>query len=66
MVEVLSGSSLTAAACAAGFSDLAHFSHVYRRTFGVKASRLLMGDSEEWSLCSSVIHQTPEGHDCKC
>jgi transcriptional regulator GlxA family with amidase domain len=40
MVEVLNGSNLTDAAIAVGFSDLAHFSHVYRRTFGANASRL--------------------------
>lgn len=36
--EVAGGSTLTAAAHAAGFCDQAHFSHAFRRTFGAPAS----------------------------
>ena len=36
--EIVAGSSFTAAAHAAGFSDQAHFAHTFRRTFGAPAS----------------------------
>lgn len=36
--EIVSGSSFTAAAHAAGFCDQAHFAHDFRRTFGAPAS----------------------------
>ena len=37
--EVAGGSSLTTAAHAAGFADQAHFTRVFRRTFGAPPSR---------------------------
>ncbi len=37
--EVVGGSSLTAAAHAAGFADQAHFTRSFRRTFGAPPSR---------------------------
>ena len=37
--EVAGGSSLTAAAHAAGFADQAHFTRSFRRTFGAPPSR---------------------------
>lgn len=36
--EIVAGSSFTAAAHAAGFSDQAHFANTFRRTFGASAS----------------------------
>lgn len=39
----LSGTSLTTAAHASGFSDLAHFTRTFRATFGIKPSELLTG-----------------------
>jgi AraC-like DNA-binding protein len=39
--EIVSGSTFTRAAHAAGFSDQAHFAHDFRRTFGAPASRSL-------------------------
>ena len=41
----LAGSSLTTAAHASGFSDLAHFTRTFRATFGIKPSALLSGGS---------------------
>lgn len=40
--EVTAGANLTAAAAAAGFSDSAHLSRVFRRNFGLSPSALLM------------------------
>jgi AraC-like DNA-binding protein len=39
--EIITGSTFTRAAHAAGFSDQAHFAHDFRRTFGAPASRSL-------------------------
>jgi AraC-like DNA-binding protein len=39
--QVVEGANLTEAAHAAGFSDSAHFSHDYRRTFGAAPSLTL-------------------------
>lgn len=39
--EIVSGSTFTRAAHAAGFADQAHFAHDFRRTFGAPASRSL-------------------------
>lgn len=40
--EAVTGSNLTTAAHAAGFSDQAHFAHSFRRTFGAPASPSLL------------------------
>jgi AraC-like DNA-binding protein len=39
--QIVTGSTFTTAAHAAGFSDQAHFAHDFRRTFGAPASRSL-------------------------
>ncbi|GLK69355.1 helix-turn-helix transcriptional regulator [Hansschlegelia plantiphila] len=41
--EIVAGANFTTAAHAAGFSDQAHFSHDFRRTFGAPASVSLSG-----------------------
>src|ERR1700732_4223352 len=42
ILEISNGSNFTTAAHAAGFSDQAHFAHVFRRTFGAPPSRSLL------------------------
>ncbi len=50
------GYSLTDAAVAAGFYDQAHFSHQFRKMFGIQPSLIFRGDAEvRWWIESEEL-----------